>query len=150
MRTLSYSVLAYNATFHLLCDCYREFKHRLLLEPYLQKLKGKLRVQLSQFRCAPYTSPRETKNHHSQKYPFCCEQCKADEYHVIMLGEYFKDSRVELLPDFSYLYPIMVKFDNLMDSVNIELLKKNFPPYAVLFEKLIHPVIAIYHLLCCL
>ena len=43
------------------CDCYRGFKHPLLLEPYLQKLKGKQGVQLSQFRCVPYTSPRVTE-----------------------------------------------------------------------------------------
>ena len=44
-----------------LCDCYKGSKHRLLLEPYLQKLKGKQKAQLSQFRCAPYTAPRVTE-----------------------------------------------------------------------------------------
>ena len=70
-----------------LCDCYMEFKHRLLLEPYLRKLKGKQRIQLSQFRCAPYTSPRVREritDNHSQGCPLCCKECKADEYHLIM------------------------------------------------------------------
>ena len=109
-----------------LCDCYRGFKHRLLLEPYLQKMKGKQRVQLSQFRCAPYTSPRVTEritDNYNQNCPFCCEHCKADEFHMIMVCEYFKDSRVELLPDFKYSYPNMVKFDQLMNTVNFELFK---------------------------
>ena len=110
-----------------LCDCYRGFKHQLLLEPYLQKMKGKQRVQLSQFRCAPYTSPGVTEritDNYNQNCPFCCKQCKADEYHMIMVCEYFTDSSVELLPDFYYLYPNMVKFDQLMNTVNFDLLKK--------------------------
>ena len=47
------------------------------------------------------------------------------EYHMILLCEYFKDSRVELLPDFYYSYPNMVKFDQLMNSVNTELPKNS-------------------------
>ena len=39
---------------------------------------------------------------------------------MIMVCEYFRDSRVELLPDFYYLYPNI----EMMNSVNIELLKK--------------------------
>ena len=112
------------------CDCYTRFKHRLLLEPYLQKLKGKQSAQLSQFRCAPYTSPRVTEritDIHSQNCPFCCKHCKADEYHMIMVCEYFEDSWVEF-SDFYYSYPNMVKFDHLMNSVNVELLKKTFHP----------------------
>ena len=110
-----------------LCDCYRGFKHRLLLEPYLQKMKGKQRVQLSQLRCAPYTSPRVTERitvKYNQNCPFCCKLCKADEYHMIIVCEYFRDTRVELLPDFYYSYPNMVKFDQLMNTVNFDLLKK--------------------------
>ena len=109
-------------------DCYRGFKHRLLLEPYLQKIKGKQRVQLSQFRCAPYTSPRVTEritDNYNQNCLFCCKQCKADEYHMIMVCEYFRNSREELLPDFHYSYPNMVKLDQLMKTVNFELLKKH-------------------------
>ena len=110
-----------------LCDCYRGFKHRLLLELYRQKMNGKQRVQLSQFRCAPYTAPRVTDRityNYNRNCPFCCKQCKGDEYHMIMVCENFRDNRVELLPDFYYSYPIMLKFDQLMNTVNIELLKK--------------------------
>ena len=90
-------------------------------------MKGEQRVQLSHFRCAPYTSLRVTEritDNYNQNCPYCCKQCKADEYHVIMVCEYFRDSRVKLLPDLYYSYPIMVKFDQLMNTVNIELLKK--------------------------
>ena len=86
-----------------LCDCYRAFKHRLLIEPYLQQLKGKQRVQISQFRCAPYTSPRVTERITDyQNCPFCCKQCKADEYHMIIVCEFFKNRWVELLPEFYF------------------------------------------------
>ena len=107
-----------------LCDCYRGFKHRLLPEPYLQKIKGKQRVQLSQILCTPYNSPRVTEritDNYDQNCPFCFKQCKADENHMIMVCDYFRDSRVELLPDVYCSYPNMVKFDQLM---NFELLKK--------------------------
>ena len=43
---------------------------------------------------------------------------------MIMVCEYFRVSRVELFPDFYYSYLNMVKFDQLMNTVNIELLKK--------------------------
>ena len=71
-----------------LCDCYKEFKDRLLLEPYLQKLKGKQRVQLSQFRCAIFTSTRVTErvtDNHIRNCLFCCKLCKTDAYHMIMI-----------------------------------------------------------------
>ena len=71
-----------------LCDCYREFKDRLLLEPYLQNLNGKQRVRLSQFRCAIFTSPSVTErvtDNHSQNCPVCCKQFKTDAYHMIMI-----------------------------------------------------------------
>ena len=47
---------------------------------------------------------------------------------MIVVCEYFEDNRVELLPDFYYSYPNMMKFDQLMNSVNVELLKKTFRP----------------------
>ena len=67
---------------------------------------------------------------------------------MIMVCEYFEDSRVELLPDFYSSYPNMVKFGHLMNSVNFEVLKK-ISALAVLSVKFIHPAIANYHFLCC-
>ena len=112
------------------CDCYMDFKYRLLLEPYLRKLKGKQKIQLSQFRCALYTSPRVIEritDNRSQVCPPCCKECEADEYHLIMVCDYFRDNKVERLPKFFYWYPNMMNFDELMNSVNIELLKKLSP-----------------------
>ena len=43
---------------------------------------------------------------------------------MIMVCEYFRDSKVELLPDFYYSCPNTVKIDQLMSTVNFELLKK--------------------------
>ena len=50
------------------------------------------------------------KNHgkSSQNGPFCCKHCIADEYHSIMVYAYFRDQRVELLPEFDYLHPIIM------------------------------------------
>ena len=42
---------------------------------------------------------------------------------MIMVCEYFEDCRLELLSDFYYSYPNMVKFDQLMNSVIFELKK---------------------------
>ena len=90
-----------------LCDCYKGFKHRQLLEPNLQKMMCKQ----SHFRCAPYTSPRVTEritDNFNQNCPFCSKQWRADEYHMIMVCEYFRESSLELLPDFYYSYMNMV------------------------------------------
>ena len=108
-----------------LCDCYMQFKHRLLLKPYLSKLKGKQRIQLSQFRCAPFTSPRvrERFTDNDSQHPFAIKKCKADEYHLIMVCEKLREKRVELLPKFFNSKPNMIKFAQLMNTVNIELLK---------------------------
>ena len=57
-------------------DCYMEFKHWLLLQPYLHKLSGKQKIQISQFRSAPYTSPKVREritDNHSQGCPLCCK-----------------------------------------------------------------------------
>ena len=43
---------------------------------------------------------------------------------MIMVCEYSRDCRVGLLPDFYYWYPNMVKFYQLMNTVNFELLKQ--------------------------
>ena len=94
-----------------LCDGYKGFQHRQLLEPYLQKTKRKQRAQLSQFRCSPYTSPTVTEritDNYNKNCPFCCKQWRAYEYHMIMVCEYFRDSTVELLPDLYYSYMNMV------------------------------------------
>ena len=117
-----YSMLSTNS----LCDCYMEFKHGLFLEPYLRKLKAKHRIQLSRFRCAPYISSgvkgRITGNH-SQHCSFCHKECKVDEYHLLMVCETFRDKRVELIPKFFHSFPNIMKFDQLMNSMNIELLE---------------------------
>ena len=82
-----------------LCDCYLEFKRRLFMEPYLRKLNAKHRIQLNRFRCALYMSSgvrdRITGNH-SQQCSFCHEKCKADEYHLVMVCETFRDKRKNL------------------------------------------------------
>ena len=108
-----------------LCDCYMELKHGLFKEPYSRKLKAKHRIQLSRLRCAPYMSSgvrdRITGNH-SQHCSFCHKKCKADEYHSVMVCETFRDKREELVPKFFHSFPNITKFDQLMTSMNIELI----------------------------
>ena len=38
-----------------ICECYTTYKHRLHMEKYLYLLKGRDRISLTQFRCAPLT-----------------------------------------------------------------------------------------------
>ena len=108
-----------------LCDCYMEFKHGLFMESYLRKLKAKHRIQLSRFGCAPYmpsTVRERITGNHSQHCSFCHKECKADEYHLVMVCETFRDKREELIPKFFHSFPNIMKFDQLMNSMNIELL----------------------------
>ena len=134
-----------------LCDCYMSFNHRLLLEMYLRKLKGRQRIQLSQIRGAPYTSPRAREritDSRSQGCPFCCKECKADEYHLILVCENLRDKWVELVWHFSNLYPNKMKFDQLIDSVNNEFLKKA-PFYAISSVKFVPMLLANYLFVIC-
>ena len=102
-----------------------EFKHGISMEPYLRKLKSKHRIHLSLFRCAPYMSlgvrERKTGNH-SQQCSFCHKECKADEYNLIMVCETFREKREELIPKFFHSFPNKSKFDQLMNSMNFQLL----------------------------
>ena len=108
-----------------LCDCYMEFKHGLFMGPYLRKLKTKHRIQLSQFRCAPYMSSgvrERISGTHSQHCSFCHNEGKADECHLVMVCKTFRDKKEELIPKFFHSFPNITKFDQLMNSMNIELL----------------------------
>ena len=108
-----------------LCDCYREFKHGLFMESYSRKLKAKHRIQLRRFRCAPYMSSRVRERltgNHSQHCSFCHKECRADEYHLVLVCETFRDKREKLIPKFFHSLPNIMKFDQLMNSMNIELL----------------------------
>ena len=108
-----YTMFTYTTS---LCDCYMEFEHGLFKEPYSRKLKAKHRIQLSRLRCAPYMSSGV------RDCSFCHKECEADEYHLVMVCEIFRDKREEFIPKIFHSFPNITKFDQLMNSMNIELI----------------------------
>ena len=109
-----------------ICECYATYKHRLCMEKYLYLLKGKDRISLTQFRCAPLTLPRiVVKLNVLQRNDclYCEDVCKADEYHLLLVCKKFRYEREKYLPVFFYMYPNLIKFDQLMNSVNVDLLR---------------------------
>ena len=53
----------------------------------------------------------------------CHKECKADEYHWVMVCENVRDIREKLIQKFFQSFPNITKFDQLMNSMNIELLE---------------------------
>ena len=60
---------------------------------------------------------------HSQHCSFCHKEYKADEQYWVMVCENFRDIREEFIPKFFQSFPNITKFDQLMNSMNIELLE---------------------------
>ena len=104
-----------------LCETYSTFKHQLKLESYLHCLKPREGTQLSTFKCAPSFLPNvrnKIANETSLVCPFCGLKCNPDEYHLLLTCNEFSEKREELLPEFLYEYPNVIKFDQLMNSTN--------------------------------
>ena len=60
----------------------------------------------------------------SNTCPFCRENCKADEYHLLLVCKFFRTDRERLLPQYFCYYPNLIKLDQLMNTVKIENLSK--------------------------
>ena len=109
-----------------LCDNYRQYKHRLVFEPYLETLLRSDRVKLANFRCAATALPTVKSkflNCPVESCPFCETRCKPDEYHLVLQCESFDDKRKEFLPKYYYNYPNVIKYDQPMNVTDKNLLK---------------------------
>ena len=104
-----------------LCESCCTFKHQLKLESYLFCLNPRERTQLSTFRCAPSFLPNvanKLAKASSLVCPFRGLKCNPDEYHMLIICNEFSGKREELLLGFLYRYPIIIKFDQLMNCTN--------------------------------
>ena len=123
LRFQSWQIMLQNNS---LCDNYRLYKHRLVFEPYLETLLRSDRVKLANFRCAATALPTVKSkflNCPVESYTFCETRCKPDEYHLVLQCESFDDRCKEFLPNYYYNYPNVIKYDQLMNVTDKNLLK---------------------------
>ena len=81
-------------------DIYRTYKHKLQIECYISTLRKKDAISLSHFRCASSTLPvvrAKFGQLNLEKCPFCNQQTKSDEYHLLLLCNHFKTDRQALI-----------------------------------------------------
>ena len=50
--------------------------------------------------------------------PFCVLKCNPDDYHMLLTCNEFSEKREDLLLEFLYKYPNVIKFNQLMNSTN--------------------------------
>ena len=108
-----------------LCDNYRLYKHRLELETYLKSMKGPAKWRIVDFRCASSAHPKVIMRYLG--LPAECTLCglpgTPDEYHLLFVCKKFENRRKTFLPGFYHSFPNVIKYDQLMNTNNIKLLK---------------------------
>ena len=106
-----------------ICECYSRYKRKAELELYTRKLNFEERKGLTHFRCAPITLPTvddKILGNESNTCPFCRENCKADEYQLLLVGKLFRTDRDRLLQQYFCNYPNSIKLDQLMNTVKMD------------------------------
>ena len=54
---------------------------------------------------------------------FSNELCKTHEYHLLLICKKLRTQREKLVPGFSHIYPYLIELDQLMNSMNVDLIK---------------------------
>jgi len=124
---------------HVRCSCYVLFKSERKLELYLYKLNDTQRINLSKFRCRSNYLPisKVYKEHHMCNINciFCNHDCVGDEYHYLFICSYFAEERKKYLKKYYRQFPSVQKFSQLMNSSNIQVLKKLANFVAIIMRK---------------
>ena len=94
------------------CYLYRGFKTELKMEEYLYKWPDDLRICLSKYRMCNHKLPIEVGRHNNidRKYRLFKECDLGDEYHYMLICDYYEASRRKLIPKRSYNHPSVFKF----------------------------------------
>ena len=101
---------------------YRIFKDRFSFEKYFNILSYKQAISFLRFRTLNNNIPVQTERYvNIPRADRLCPKCSineiGDEYHYILICEYFKEHRVKLLPSFYWKRPNIVKFYDLFNSI---------------------------------
>ena len=86
-----------------------------------------IKLSCSNFSCFTATALPTVKskflNCPVESCPFCETRWKPDEYHLVLQCKSFDDKRKEFLPKYYYNYPNVIKYDQLMNVTDKNLLK---------------------------
>lgn len=111
------------------CLNYRIFKTEFTTELYITKLQPNFYIPLARFRTTnnrfPVEKGRWENIDRSQRF---CTMCNynvlGDEFHYLFECEFFKDLRKLYLPKYYLRYVNTLKFQKLLSTTNIKLLKQ--------------------------
>lgn len=136
------------------CINYRIFKTNLNLEKYLLILPTDLRITFTKLRTCNHRFPIETGRWHNiEKHLRKCTMCDSnsigDEFHYILECTYFVNDRKMFLPKRYYENPNIIKFNEPMNTYNVEKLKKKCQDLSRKFLKSVLPKANSNNLLYC-
>ena len=123
-----------------LYDNYRLYKHRLKLETYLKLMKGPAKWRLVDFRCASSAHPNVIMRYLGllAECTLCGLPGTLDEYHLLFVCKKFENRRKILLPGLYQSFPNVIKYDQLMNTNNIKLLKNLSVLCGAIYDMLLH------------
>ena len=111
------------------CVNYRIFKTNFKIEPYITELQPRSFITLSRFRTTnnrlPVERGRWENVDRSQKFcNLCTGNMLGDEFHYLLECKYFIEERKKYLPKFYLRHVNTLKFQKLMSTENLQLLKQ--------------------------
>ena len=113
------------------CILYRSFKPELKLEKYQTLLDNRDRINMFKFRCRNLKIPVVVRGIAESIIPYeerVCTKCTmnvvGDEYHYILQCPFFQYNREQYLDNYYYINPNMEKFCNLLQTKNVNALRK--------------------------
>jgi hypothetical protein len=107
---------------------YNLLKYQFEREDYLTSLPEHLYLPILKFRTANHKFPVETGRWSNipyiniKKCPLC-QNDLGDEFHYLMVCNYFTEKRKQLIPSYFHTYPNIIKYQKLLKSSNREILK---------------------------
>ena len=109
--------------------CYRVFKNTCHFENYLEILNDKDRTTLCKFRTTNHRFIVETGRwqqieYMERKCPHCNSQQIGDEFHYLLECKTLSAHRILYINKYYWSRPNIIKFNELMNTTNIEKLKK--------------------------
>ena len=116
------------------CINYRIFKTNFKIEPYITELQPYSFIIFSRFRTTHNRIPvewgRSENVDRSQSFcNLCTRNMLGDEFHYLLECEYFIEERKKYLPKFYFPHVNTLKFQKLMSTENLKLLKQLISRY---------------------
>ena len=102
---------------------YRLFKQNLIFEPYLIKLPFYYRLSFSKFRCKQNKLPINKHRFDKNDVDTTCQLCNlgdiGDEFHYLLICNYFNRERKLYIDDYYYRPPNTIKMFELFNLTHV-------------------------------